>query len=188
MYPTDISGKQYHIACGKGNLTEYLLVPGNPERVPKVAQFWDSAKEISCRREFRSATGEYKGVPISVLSSGIGQACMTIVVNEAARIGVKTFLRVSSCGSIQRHIECGDLVISTAAVRFDGASNYYIMREYPAVANHEVVLTLIEAAETLGVTNYHIGLTATIADFYAGQQRPTWKGLLTQTQNLISTL
>jgi len=188
MHPTDISGKQYHIACGKGDLTEYLLVPGDPGRVPKIARFWDSAKDISCHREFRSAIGEYKGVPISALSSGIGPACMAIVVNEAARIGVKTFLRVGSCGAIQKHIKCGDIVISTAAVRLDGTSNHYIMREYPAVANHEVVLALIEAAETLGITNYHVGLTATTADFYVGQQRPTSIGPPSQTENMIPTL
>jgi len=131
-YPTGISGKQHRIAYGKGDLTEYLLVPGDPERVPKIARFWDSARDVSCHREFRSATGEYKGVPISTLSSGIGPACMAIVVNEAAGIGVKTFIRVGSCGAIQRHMKCGDMVISTAAVRLDGTSNHYIMREYPA--------------------------------------------------------
>lgn len=56
------------------------------------------------------------------------------------------------------------------------------------MADHEVVLALTEAAETLGVTNYHVGLTATTADFYAGQQRPTWKGTATQKQNIIPTL
>lgn len=188
MHPTVSGGKQYHIACGKGDLAEYLLVPGDPDRVPKIARFWDLAKEVSHHREFRSTTGEYKGVPISALSSGIGPACMAIVVNEAARIGVKTFLRVGSCGAIQRHIACGDIVFSTAAVRFDGTSNHYIIPEYPAVADYEVVLALTEAAETLGITNYHVGLTATTADFYAGQQRPTWKGTATQTQNLIPTL
>jgi len=188
VHTTVSDGKQYHIACGKGDLAEYLLVPGDPDRVPKIAKLWDSAKEVSCRREFRSFTGKYKGVPISALSSGIGPACMAIIVNEAAKIAVKTFVRIGSCGAIQRRIECGDVVISTAAVRFDGTSNHYVMPEYPAVANHEVVLALIEAAETLGVTNYHVGLTATTADFYAGQQRPAWKGLITRTRDMIPML
>jgi len=172
-----ISGdKQYHIACGKGDLAEYLLVPGNPDRVPKIAKFWESAKEVSCNREFRSFTGKYKGVPISALSSGIGPACMAIVVNEASRIGVHTFIRVGSTGAIQRGIDCGDVVISSAAVRLDYTSNCYVMPEYPAVASYEVLLALIEAAESLGIGNYHVGITATTADFYAGQNRPTVKG------------
>ena len=106
MHPTISDGKQYHIACGKGDLAGYLLVPSDPDRIPKIAGFWDSAKEVSCHREFRSFSGEYKGVPISALSSGIGPACMAIVVNEASRVGVHTFIRVGSTGAIQKDINC----------------------------------------------------------------------------------
>ncbi|MEM1565708.1 MAG: nucleoside phosphorylase [Candidatus Bathyarchaeia archaeon] len=173
MHPADVNGRQYHIGCRKGDLAEYLLVPGDPDRIPKIAKFWDSAREVSCHREFRSVTGAYKGIPISALSSGIGPACMSIVVNEASTIGVHTFIRVGSSGAIQENIECGDLVISSAAVRLDYTSNCYILPEYPAVANHEVLLALIEAAEALGLSNYHVGITATTSDFYAGQNRPT---------------
>lgn len=184
MHQTWGSGKQYHIACGKGDLAEYLLVPGDPDRVPKIVKFWDSAREISCHREFRSFTGVYKGVPISAMSSGIGPACMAIVVNEASAIGIHTFIRVGSCGAIQREINCGDLIISSAAVRLDGTSNCYIMPEYPATANYEVLLALIEAADSLGLNTYHIGVTATTSDFYAGQNRPA----KTKTDNMLRVL
>jgi len=172
MHRTVSEGKQYHIACGKGDLAKYLLVPGDPDRVSKIADFWESAKEVSYHREFRSFTGKYKDVPISAISSGIGPACMAIVVNEASRIGVQTFIRVGSTGAIQKEIDCGDVIISSAAVRLDCASNCYVMPEYPAVASYEVLLALIEAAESLGISNYHVGITATTADFYAGQNRP----------------
>jgi uridine phosphorylase len=97
---------------------------------------------------------------------------MAIAVNEAANIGVNTFIRVGSTGAIQPSIACGDVIISSAAVRLDCTSNCYIIPEYPAVANYEVLLALIEAAENLGISNYHVGVTATTADFYAGQNRP----------------
>lgn len=74
-----------------------------------------------------------KRVPISALSSGIGPACMAIIVNEASRVGVHTFIRVGSTGAIQKGIDCGDLIISIAAVRHDCTSNCYVMPEYPAV-------------------------------------------------------
>lgn len=186
VHPTVSSDKQYHIACRKGDLAKYLLVPGDPERVPKIASFWDSAKEVSCHREFRSFTGKYKDVPISALSSGIGPACMAIAVNEASRVGVHTFVRVGSTGAIQKDIDCGDLIISTAAVRLDYTSNCYIMPEYPAVANYEVLLALIEAAESLGIGNYHVGVTATTADFYAGQNRPA--ATISRMEDLLPTL
>ena len=188
MHRTVSGGKQYHIACGKGDLAEFLLVPGDPDRVPKLAGFWESAKEISCHREFRSFTGKYRGVPISAMSSGIGPACMAIVVNEASRIGVHTFIRVGSTGAIQKDIDCGDVIISSAAVRLDCTSNCYVMPEYPAVASYEVVLALIEAAEGLGISNYHVGVTATTADFYAGQNRSTVKECPPCMEDLFPTL
>ncbi|MEM2936989.1 MAG: nucleoside phosphorylase [Candidatus Bathyarchaeia archaeon] len=189
MHRLEPGEKQYHIACRKGDLTGYLLVPGDPDRVPKIAKFWDLAKEVSCRREFRSFTGKYKGVPISALSSGIGPACMAIVVNEASALGVHTFIRVGSTGAIQKDIECGDLIISSAAVRLDFTSNCYVMPEYPAAANYEVLLALIEAAETLGISNYHVGVTATTADFYAGQNRlPKAHASISQTETLLSAM
>lgn len=187
MHSTCSGNKQYHIACGKGDLAEYLLVPGDPDRVPKIIQFWDSAKEVSCRREFRSFTGKYKGVLISALSSGIGPSCMAIVVNEASRIGVHTFIRVGSTGAIQEDINCGDVIISSAAVRLDCTSNCYILPEYPAVASYEVLLALVEAAENLGISNYHVGITATTADFYAGQNRSA-KMSASGMENLLPTL
>jgi len=187
MHPSTFEGKQYHIACAKNDLAKYLLVPGDPNRVPRIAKFWDYAKEVSCHREFRSFTGKYGGVPISALSSGIGPACMAIVVNEASRVGVNTFIRVGSTGAIQKDIGCGDVIISSAAVRLDYASNCYIIPEYPAVANYEVLLALIEAAESLGVDHYYVGITATTADFYAGQSRPA-KASTPRMEDLLATL
>jgi uridine phosphorylase len=165
-----------------------LLVPGDPDRVSKIASHWDSVREVSCHREFRSFTGKYKGVPISALSSGIGPACMAIVVNEASRIGVRAFIRVGSTGAIQKGIACGDVIISSAAVRLDCTSNCYVMPEYPAAASYEVLLALIEAAESLDISNYHVGITATTADFYAGQTRPTLKSCWPQMENLLPPL
>ena len=186
MHPTSAgTGEQYHIRCKRGDLAKYLLVPGDPDRVPKIAKFWDESREVTCHREFRSFTGKYKGVSISAMSSGIGPAAMAILVNEAANVGVETFVRVGSTGAIQKDIECGDLVVSVGAVRLDGTSEHYIRAEYPAVANYEVLLALIEAAESLGV-RYHVGITATSSDFYAGQARPSFKQ--SETGNLTNTL
>ncbi len=188
MHAKSSSGKQYHIACARGDLAEYILVPGDPDRVPRIARFWDTAKEVSSNREFRSYTGEYKGVSVSALSSGIGPACMSIAVNEASNIGVHTFIRVGSTGAIQRGINCGDVIISSAAVRLDYTSNCYIIPEYPAAANYEVLLALIEAAENLSISNYHVGVTATTADFYAGQNRSNALGGAPEMANMLPTL
>lgn len=187
MHSEKGEGKQYHIGCGAGDLAETLLVPGDPDRIPKIAKSWDTFEEVASNREFRSAKGIYHGMHLSALSSGIGPACMSIVVNEASRIGVKNFIRVGSTGALQPNVKPGDIVIASAAVRLDAASNCYVIPEYPAVANYEVLLALIEAAERLNIGNYHVGVTATTTDFYAGQNHPSRKGL-TNEENLIPSL
>jgi uridine phosphorylase len=186
MHPTLIEGEQYHIRCKRGELARYLLVPGDPDRVPKIAKLWDEFVEVSSHREFRAFTGKYRGVQISAMSSGIGPAAMAILVNEAAEIGVETFVRVGSTGALQKEIKCGDLVISVGAVRLDGTSENYVRIEYPAVANHEVLLALIEAAESLGA-RYHVGITATSSDFYAGQARQSLRRF-ERSENIVKTL
>ena len=187
MNPKTPNGKQYHIQCCAGDLAKFLLVPGDPDRVEKIARFWDSSKEVSSNREFRSLTGKYRGLPISVLSSGIGPACMAIAVNEAAAIGVKNFIRVGSTGALQPNVDCGDVIIASAAVRLDFTSNCYVIPEYPAAANYEILLALIEAAEQLSIENYHVGVTVTTADFYAGQNRPT-RERISHMENMLPPL
>jgi uridine phosphorylase len=187
MHSKNCAGKQYHICCGQGDLEETLLVPGDPDRIPKIAGSWDSSTEIASNREFRSVRGVYRGVRISALSSGIGPACMSIVVNEASSVGVKNFIRVGSTGALQPNIACGDIVIPTAAVRLDATSNCYVVPEYPAIANFEVLLALIEAAEQLEIYDYHVGVTATTNDFYAGQNQPIIKEA-PSSDNLVPSL
>ncbi|NJE30612.1 uridine phosphorylase [Thermococcus sp. 18S1] len=173
--PQTEEGYQYHIACKPGDVSRYVLLPGDPERVPKISSLWDEAREIAFHREYRTHTGKYKGVPISVTSTGIGGPSTAIAIEELAAIGADTFIRVGSTGAIQPGMEIGDLIIAKAAVRLEGTSKQYVRVEYPAVADLEVTLALIEAAETLGV-RYHLGITASTDSFYLGQGRPGLKG------------
>ena len=167
--------RQYHIACAPGEVARYVLIPGDPERVPKIAGLWDRAKKVAYHREYQTYTGKVGGVPISSTSTGIGCPSLAIGVEELAAIGADTFIRVGSSGSIQRDVKVGDVVISSAAVRLDGTSKQYVRAEYPAAANYEVLIALIRAAEKLGC-RYHVGVTATTDSFYLGQGRPGLKG------------
>jgi len=186
--PQTGEGYQYHIACRPGDVSRYVLLPGDPGRVPKISSLWDEAKEIAFHREYRTHSGRYKGVPISVTSTGIGGPSTAIAVEELAAIGADTFIRVGSTGAIQPGMEIGDLIIAKAAVRLEGTSKQYVRVEYPAVADLEVTLALIEAAETLGVS-YHIGITASTDSFYLGQGRPGLNGYFPSfARNLIDDL
>ncbi len=173
--PQDESGRQYHIQCKKGDVARYVLLPGDPERVDIISSFWDERREVAYHREFKTHTGKYKGVPISATSTGIGSPSAIIALEELARIGADTFIRVGSTGAIQPEINVGDLIISSSAVRLEGTSKEYVRVEYPASANYEVILALIEAAESLG-HKYHVGITASTDSFYLGQGRPGYMG------------
>ncbi|WP_266076568.1 nucleoside phosphorylase [Haladaptatus caseinilyticus] len=166
---------QYHIEVGDGDVADAVLLPGNPERVDKITQFWDTAEEMAYHREYRTATGTYDDAPISVTSTGIGSPSAAIAVEELARIGADTFIRVGSCGAIQPDMNVGDLVITTGGVRQEGTSDEYVREDFPAVADYEVVAALVAAAERLDY-DYHTGITMSADSFYAGQGRPGFEG------------
>lgn len=160
----------YHVRVRPGQISEYVLLPGDPERVLKIAKYWDEGRELSFHREFRVWTGSVSGKPISACSTGIGAPSTAIAIEELARAGARIFIRVGSTGAIQKGIDLGDLIISTAAVRLEGTSRQYVIDGYPAYADYEVTLALIEAAENLGL-RYHLGVTASTDSFYTGQGR-----------------
>jgi uridine phosphorylase len=168
---------QYHLEVTAADVADSVLLPGNPERVEKVVDTWDDHEVVAQHREYRTATGSYEGTPISVTSTGIGSPSAAIAVEELARVGMDTFLRVGSCGAIQPETEVGDLVITSGGVRQEGTSSEYVREEYPAVADHAVVAALAAAADELGY-DYHVGLTASTDSFYAGQSREGFEGFL----------
>ena len=166
---------QYHLEVGPGDVADAVLLPGNPERIEAITQFWDEAEERAHHREYRTVTGTYDGTPISVTSTGIGSPSAAIAVEELARVGVETFIRVGSTGALQPEMDVGDLVITSGAVRQEGTSDEYVREDYPAVADREVVSALVAAAERLDY-DYHVGITMSADSFYAGQGRPGFDG------------
>ena len=174
--PEQAGGVQYHIRCKPGDVARYVLLPGDPARVGLMVSRWAEGREVASEREHVTATGVLRdGGPISACSTGAGGGSTASALEELIVIGADTFIRVGTCGAIQRHIECGDVVIHTGAVRLDGTSPQYVRPEYPATAHYQVVLALVQAAERLGV-RYHLGVSASTASFYTGQGRPGWNG------------
>ncbi len=164
--------RQYHIGLGPGELAEYILLPGDPERTAKIARLLDNVELERQHREFASVTGTYRGQRVSIVSTGIGTDNVEIVVAEILAITLHpTFIRVGSCGGLQPEMALGDLVITTGAVRLETTTSWYVHDGYPAVADYEAVLALIEAAERLG-KRYHVGVTATAPGFFGAQGRP----------------
>ncbi len=179
-----IKGKAYHINLSKGDIPPYVLLPGDPARVGIIADMLEDKRTLATHREYTSAGGTYGGASIGVCSTGIGGPSTAIAIEELASIGCHTFIRVGSTGVLQEDISCGDVIINTAAVRFDGTSKQYIFSEYPASANYEVTLALIQACETAGIT-YHIGISASTDSFYVGQGRPGFNNYLPSNKESI---
>ena len=167
-----VGERQYHIGLGPGELAEYILLPGDPDRTARIATRLDNVELERRHREFATVTGTYRGERISVVSTGIGADNVEIAVAEILAITDRpTFVRVGSCGGLQPEMALGDLVVSTGAVRLESTTSYFVHDGYPAVADYEAVAALLEAAERLG-HRVHVGLTATAPGFFGAQGRP----------------
>lgn len=169
--PLHPGGVQMHLKIKDGDVPRYVLTPGDPGRVPVIGEAWDSYNEVAYFREFRTARGTISGVDIAACSHGVGGPSTDIALVELSNCGADTFIRVGSCAALQPEMEPGDLVISTGALRLTGTVDAYVDKSYPAVADHEVLMALIEAAEDLNET-YHLGLAASVDSFYAGEVNP----------------
>lgn len=164
---------QYHTHLSKNLIegAEYALVPGDPDRVPALARLFDpEARHLSSHRGYTSYLATFHGQKILVCSTGIGGPSTSIAIEELANIGIRYFLRIGTTGAIQPHIKVGDIIITKAAVRLDGASSHYAPLEYPAVASLRLTSDLVDAAEAMTVP-YHVGITVTSDTFYPGQER-----------------
>lgn len=163
----------YHLALTQERIegARYAFLPGDPGRVSHIASAFDpAAREVAAKREYRSWLGQMAGTPVLVASTGIGGPSTSIAVEELASIGVRLFLRVGTTGAIQPQIEVGDVIVTTGSVRLDGASNHYAPLEYPAVSDYGIVNALVASARTHSV-RCHVGITASSATFYPGQER-----------------
>ena len=174
-------GLQYHIGLRQGDVGEYVILPGDPKRCEKIARHFDNPKLMADSREYVTYTGYLDGVKVSVTSTGIGGPSASIALEELVRCGAKTFLRVGTCGGMQKEIVGGDLVIATGAIRMEGTSKEYAPIEFPAVADLEVTNALVEAAKTLN-KNYHVGVVQCKDSFY-GQHEPSIKPVSYELEN-----
>ncbi len=163
-------GTQYHIGMKAGDVGEYVILPGDPKRCEKIAQYFDNAELIADKREYTTYSGYLNGVKVSVTSTGIGGPSASIALEELVKIGAKKFIRVGTCGGIDIDVKGGDLVIATGAVRMEGTSKEYAPIEFPAVADLDIVNALVQAGKNLN-NEYHVGIVQCKDSFY-GQHSP----------------
>ncbi len=170
MYAVNDFGQQYHVELSKGDVGRYVILPGDPGRVEKIAAFLDNPKKVAHHREYVTYTGSLNGVPVSVTSTGIGGPSAAIALEELIAVGADTFIRIGTAGMLQDYFDLNDCIIATASVRDEGTSRGYMPVEYPAVANVDVVCALRKAAKKCGKTA-HVGIIQSKDAFY-GEAEP----------------
>lgn len=162
--------RQFHINCVAGDVGRYCLLPGDPGRCAKIAQYLDNAVHVMTNREYVTYTGTLLGEKVSVVSTGIGGPSASIAMEELANLGADTFVRVGTCGGIKLEVTSGDIVVATGAIRMEGTSREYAPIEFPAVADYQVLTALVDAAKGQG-RRWHAGVVQCKDSFY-GQHAP----------------
>ncbi|MCI5839198.1 MAG: uridine phosphorylase [Peptoniphilaceae bacterium] len=164
------NGKQYHINVDENDIGKYVILPGDPGRVEKISNFLDNPIKTGENREYVTYTGTLEGEKVSVTSTGIGGPSAAIAMVELSKIGAHTFIRVGTCGGMQKNVKSGDIVIATGAIRAEGTSREFAPIEFPAVANFNIVNELVKASKKLNL-NFHTGIVQCKDSFY-GQHEP----------------
>ncbi|MBQ3403131.1 MAG: uridine phosphorylase [Synergistaceae bacterium] len=162
--------KQYHISLDDEDAGKYCILPGDPGRCEKIANHLGSPHFVAGNREFTTWAGTLSGERVLVTSTGIGGPSAAIAMEELSAVGVRTFIRVGTCGGINMDVKSSDIVIATSAVRMDGTSREYAPIEYPASADFGVVRALVDSAQELG-ERWHAGVVQCKDSFY-GQHSP----------------
>ena len=170
---------QKHIRCLPGDVAPYVLLPGDPGRVARIAEHMQDAHLVAQNREYVVYTGTTNGVPVSVCSTGIGGPSASIALEELTKVGATTFIRVGSAGGRQKATPIGTPVVITAAYRGEGTSKAYLPAEFPAVADLDVTNALVAAARELEGDAYRAGIAFTRDAYYV--QDHALNELLTQT-------
>jgi len=158
--------KQHHIHLVPGDVGETVFLPGDVSRAKIIADHFDEARFVAKNRQYITYTGSYKGIKVSVTSTGIGGPALSIAVEELIKVGAKNFIRIGTGGMIQTWLPVPSIMIITAGVRGDGTSREYFPLEYPAVADFYTVEALVKSAEELGVEVFP-GYERTHDAFYA---------------------
>ena len=136
-------GSVFHLHLLPEQLTDRIILVGDPGRVDMVAEFFDSKTFEVSSREFHTIGGTYKGKPIMCLSHGIGPDNIDIVINELDALAnidfvtreVRqelrrlTMVRIGTSGALQPELSIGTPVIAEHSVGFDGVLNYYAGRD-----------------------------------------------------------
>lgn len=129
---------------------KYVFIPGSIERAALIAGHLENASHLMTYREFSIYQGRLAGVPVLVVSTGIGECSVALVMEELIKNGANTFLRIGSCASASPHCSIGDVVVATGAVRMEHASYDYLPKGCPCVPDFHFTELLCKTVRKMG--------------------------------------
>lgn len=162
----------YHIGLSKKDVSgiKYAVLPGDPDRCELIASLCDKHEHLGTNREYNSYIGYLGNEKILIISTGMGGPSTAICVEELHILGINNLIRVGTCGGMQLDVDPGDLIIATSAVRSEGTSKEYLPIECPAVADFELLSSIINEVKKENIP-YHVGVVHSKDSFY-GQHEP----------------
>lgn len=161
-YPTP------HINATPDDFAKTVLMPGDPLRAKFIAEnFLENARLVNNVRGVQGYTGTYKGVPVSVMASGMGMPSIGIYSYELFTFfGVENIIRVGSAGALQENIKVRDIVLGQGACTDSNYANTFRLNgTFAPIASYKLLKTCAEEAERLGV-NFHVGNLISSDVFY----------------------
>ena len=157
-----------HIKASPADFAKTVLMPGDPLRSKFVAEtFLENPKLVNNVRGVQGYTGTYKGVPITVMASGMGMPSIGIYSYELYNFfGVENIIRIGSVGALADHVNLRDVVIGMGACTNSCYQDQYNLNgKFAPIASYELLAHAVEAAKNLGV-NYHVGNMLSSDIFY----------------------
>lgn len=136
--------KTLYLQASEKDISKYVIFSGDPGRVKQVVKHLENVREIAVNREFNTFTGTYKGVDITVTSTGIGGPSAAIAIEEMYTCGMEVAVRLGTVMGLQDDL-LGKFIIPNAVMRDDGTSKSYVRESYPAVADFELVSVMNES-------------------------------------------
>lgn len=158
----------YHLPEIVTEATPIVLLPGDPERVDLLLSRLERPIILGQRREFRIGRGEIDGVPIMIVSTGIGGPSTAIAVQELHYLGAHTLIRVGTAGSLSPQVRVGDIILASAAIRDEGTSVQYLPIEFPAIPTPQVIETMKKGlTSSSSKVPLHVGVVHSKDAFFA---------------------
>ena len=172
----DIKCPTPHINAAPNDFAKTVLMPGDPLRAKFIAEnFLENPRLVNNVRGIQGYTGTYKGIPVSVMASGMGMPSIGIYSYELfSAFGVENIIRVGSAGAMQKSIKVRDIVIGMGAcTNSNYGSQYGLNGTFAPIASYKLLRTCVDKAEEMGLT-YHVGSLLSSDTFYSDDKSSDW--------------